>query len=159
MKVAAKTDVGWVREHNEDSLHVDEHLALLIVADGIGGHKGGEVASAVAVQVITTVVKAMLPTATDAAQISQLMRMGICNAHEEKGEPVHDDTTLFVPLLHQAEMVGFICVDRELAEGSFLLEDVEFLGLLARLAMPQTSGETPGGHRVPHAREADEVLE
>jgi serine/threonine protein phosphatase PrpC len=83
MKVAAKTDVGWVREHNEDSLHVDEHLGLLIVADGIGGHKGSDVASAVAVQVITTVAKAMLPTAADPEQIRQLMRMGIRNAHEE----------------------------------------------------------------------------
>jgi PPM family protein phosphatase len=83
MKVAAQTDVGRVREHNEDSLHVDEHLGLFIVADGIGGHKGGEVASAVAVQVIAAEVKAMLPTATDAEQISQLMQSGVRSAHEE----------------------------------------------------------------------------
>jgi serine/threonine protein phosphatase PrpC len=83
MKVAAQTDVGWVRDHNEDSLHVDEHLGLLIVADGVGGHKGGAVASAVAVQVIVAAVKATLPTATDAAQISQLIQSGIRSAHEE----------------------------------------------------------------------------
>ena len=65
MKVAAQTDVGWVREHNEDSLHVDEHLGLFIVADGLGGQQGGEVASAVAVQVIATVVKDALPAAAD----------------------------------------------------------------------------------------------
>ena len=69
MKVAAQTDVGWVREHNEDSLHVDEHLGLLIVADGIGGQKGGEVASAVAVQVITTSFTLKLPAAADTEQI------------------------------------------------------------------------------------------
>jgi len=82
MKVAAQTDVGRVREHNEDSLHVDEALGLLIVADGIGGQQGGEVASAVAVQVITQVVQAAFPTAADTEQIGQLMRRAICGAHE-----------------------------------------------------------------------------
>ncbi len=40
-------------------------------------------ASAVAVQVVAAVVKALLPTATNAAQISQLMQSGLCSAHEE----------------------------------------------------------------------------
>ena len=83
MKVAAQTDVGQVRDHNEDSLHVDEYLGLLIVADGIGGYQGGEVASAVAVQVITTLFQLQLPTAADTEQVGQLMRMGIRSAHEE----------------------------------------------------------------------------
>ena len=83
MNVAAQTDVGWVRDHNEDSLHVDAHLGLLIVADGIGGQQGGEVASAVAVHAITTLFKLKLPTAADTEPISQLIRMGIHSAHEE----------------------------------------------------------------------------
>ena len=83
MKVAAKTDVGWVREHNEDRLHVDEYLGLLIVADGIGGQNGGEVASTVAVDVIATWFKFKLPTAADTEQVGQLMQMGIRSAHEE----------------------------------------------------------------------------
>jgi protein phosphatase len=82
MKVAAHTDVGLVREQNEDSLHIDEHLGLLIVADGMGGQQSGEVASAIAVQVIATVIQATLPIAADTEQISQLLRRGIRNAHE-----------------------------------------------------------------------------
>ncbi len=43
------TDMGRVRKNNQDSLFFNAELGLLIVADGIGGRKGGEVASATAV--------------------------------------------------------------------------------------------------------------
>ena len=43
------TDMGRVRKNNQDSLFFNAELGLLIVADGIGGRKGGEVASSLAV--------------------------------------------------------------------------------------------------------------
>jgi len=49
-RYAASSDVGLVRELNEDAIHVDETLA--VVADGMGGHAAGEIASAIAVEVI-----------------------------------------------------------------------------------------------------------
>jgi serine/threonine protein phosphatase PrpC/CRP-like cAMP-binding protein len=48
----AATDVGRMRDHNEDNYLVDRKLALFIVADGMGGHAAGEVASALAVRII-----------------------------------------------------------------------------------------------------------
>lgn len=50
MKVAARTEVGPVRGHNEDDLLVDEEHRLFLVADGIGGHPAGDVASRTAVR-------------------------------------------------------------------------------------------------------------
>ncbi len=48
----AATDVGRVRDHNEDNFLVDKKLALFIVCDGMGGHAAGEVASAIAVRTV-----------------------------------------------------------------------------------------------------------
>ena len=50
LNVFGQTDVGLKREINQDSILIDDKLSLYIVADGMGGHKGGEVASALAVE-------------------------------------------------------------------------------------------------------------
>jgi protein phosphatase len=46
------TDPGCVRERNEDSLAIEPSLGLMVVADGMGGHNSGEVASRLAVDTI-----------------------------------------------------------------------------------------------------------
>jgi protein phosphatase len=73
LRAAAMTDVGRVREHNEDSVLAVEYTResmvepaqsyLYVVADGMGGAEAGEVASAIAVQTIRSYIEARLDTA------------------------------------------------------------------------------------------------
>ena len=55
-----QTDVGLRRENNQDSFLIDESIGIYIVADGMGGHRGGEVASKIAVDTIRDVVQQSL---------------------------------------------------------------------------------------------------
>lgn len=48
------TDVGQSREHNEDAISWDARLGLALLADGMGGHNAGEVASILAVDTVKT---------------------------------------------------------------------------------------------------------
>lgn len=47
------TDTGRVRSHNEDAIGTDLEIGLVVLADGMGGYKAGEVASALAIQTVT----------------------------------------------------------------------------------------------------------
>ena len=48
-----KTDIGSVRSTNQDSILVEDNLNLYIVADGMGGHAGGELASKLCIEKVT----------------------------------------------------------------------------------------------------------
>jgi serine/threonine protein phosphatase PrpC len=50
---AGATDVGLFRSHNEDNFSIDRKLGLALVADGMGGHVGGDIASQTAVNAFT----------------------------------------------------------------------------------------------------------
>lgn len=50
--VGAKTDPGMVRKHNEDTYLIDDKINLYLLADGMGGHRAGEVASQIAIDTV-----------------------------------------------------------------------------------------------------------
>ena len=59
--IEALTDVGRERDHNEDSVHADVLHRFVIVADGMGGHNAGEVASALAVKTMGSALRPLYP--------------------------------------------------------------------------------------------------
>lgn len=60
LEVATATDSGMVRSHNEDSIAADAEIGLAVLADGMGGYNAGEVASGIAVAMLTTELKQAL---------------------------------------------------------------------------------------------------
>lgn len=68
----AISDVGRKRERNEDSYLCSEEMGIFVVADGMGGHLGGEFASKLAVKTIDEIIRRMLedPEATVIAGVN-----------------------------------------------------------------------------------------
>ena len=60
LEIAAKSDAGRLRPHNEDSIGMDAPIGLAVLADGMGGYNAGEVASGMAVSLIVSGMKAAL---------------------------------------------------------------------------------------------------
>ena len=71
LEFASATDPGRVRSHNEDSIGTDPDIGLAVLADGMGGYNAGEVASGIAVAVVSSEIKKALngrsPHRTDPA--------------------------------------------------------------------------------------------
>lgn len=57
LEIARLTDVGQRRDHNEDAIASDPEIGLVVLADGMGGYKAGEVASEMAILTIIAELK------------------------------------------------------------------------------------------------------
>jgi protein phosphatase len=60
ISIHGHSDVGLSRDHNEDDFICESEMNLAILADGMGGHNAGEVASQIAVQQVCNALKAVL---------------------------------------------------------------------------------------------------
>ncbi|WKZ20248.1 MAG: protein phosphatase 2C domain-containing protein [Candidatus Jettenia sp. CY-1] len=81
MKVAYKTDVGKQRTHNEDSILIDMCTGIFLLADGLGGHQAGEVASNLAVKESYTYLKENLNKVKSEGEVLKLLTESLLKAH------------------------------------------------------------------------------
>lgn len=51
-----KSDIGLVRQNNEDALYKNDRLGVYVLADGMGGYEGGEIASNIAVNTVAKIL-------------------------------------------------------------------------------------------------------
>ena len=103
LQYAAATDRGLVRRHNEDCYVANDDLGLFVVADGMGGHVGGEVASRTVADGVLEFIRA---TATDPdktwpfgvdpelSQPANRLQVAIRCANQKLAELVSADTAL-----------------------------------------------------------------
>jgi serine/threonine protein phosphatase PrpC len=113
------TDIGVVRDHNEDSAYMEPVAGFFIVADGMGGHAAGEVASAMAVETVQKTLEGAhveidafknAPNDAGRRQIVQLLQNAVLQAHQavyQRGQAEADKagmgTTLDVVLVAGGE--------------------------------------------------------
>lgn len=113
------TDVGVVRDHNEDAATMEPTDGFFIVADGMGGHAAGEIASAMAVETVRSALQAArkdidafknAPSDAGRRNIVQLLQQAVLHAHQsvyQRGQAEQDKagmgTTLDVVLIAGAE--------------------------------------------------------
>ena len=110
LSIYGETDVGQIREHNEDFIGWDAHLGLLLLADGMGGHNAGEVASELAVNSIRDALQDVLSpdmVSSNAIDLNDAIRESIIYANDEiirmaneRLECAGMGTTIVVALFH-----------------------------------------------------------
>jgi protein phosphatase len=77
LRIAGLSDTGLVREHNEDCIAVRPDLGLVVLADGMGGHRAGEIASALAVQAVVDELERALAEPELVSGVDVAHRVGV----------------------------------------------------------------------------------
>ncbi len=115
IELTTATHSGMVRSHNEDSIGADASIGLAVLADGMGGYNAGEVASGIAVAMISAEMKkalAGLDDNFDAAAAERLVsenavraNSAIFQAAQNQAQYAGMGTTLVVALWHDNNMI------------------------------------------------------
>lgn len=101
------SDCGRVRVHNEDTFRIDSERGLFVVADGMGGHAGGEVASALAVE---TIFKSLLDCGSGKA--SSCNEETLQNAIELANHTIYQDAHIHPERNGMGTTLTCMCWDR-----------------------------------------------
>ncbi len=97
MIVAAKSDIGRQRLENQDTYCfkiLNDYIAYGIVCDGMGGAKGGKIASSMAVETISEILDQFFDTENEPYQITSLLRRAIRVANDKIYQLAQQDSEL-----------------------------------------------------------------
>ena len=109
--LACSTDAGKVRSQNEDAVAADEHACFAALADGMGGHRAGEIASRIAIEAIDSSIRTRLlnPEPLTVARAEALVASEIAGANSAvlqaasaQAEYRGMGTTLVLAVWHEA---------------------------------------------------------
>ncbi len=106
MKITARgeTDIGLTRSSNQDALLVDDARRLYIVADGMGGHAGGEVASSLCVKRVASWIDKHAPPHKLASLDEASRHAHICSTLVQAIN--HASTSIFERALEEPQLMG-----------------------------------------------------
>lgn len=90
-----QTHTGMVRERNEDALAVFPECRLMVLADGMGGHNGGDVAAAMAVESVLEQIAAEEQPAGDAEDLAKMLNHAVQIANVAIHERAQTEPGLF----------------------------------------------------------------
>ncbi len=149
LEACGRSDKGRIRPHNEDALLVDPETGLFAVADGMGGHAAGEVASRLAIEA----VRDMMPEGAKSAGeqgIDALLRRTIAEANRRIADTIRSKpeyygmgTTLVIGLVeddrlwiaHVGDSRAYLLRDNRMAlltNDHSLVNELVRLGILSR---------------------------
>ena len=152
-EAAGATDVGRVRRGNEDAFLMDPERGIFLVADGMGGHAAGEVASAIAREVVGSALARELDAGVHGEELERMMDASIRAAHAailayaaRRPAARGLGTTLTTCVVHED---GVVRIGHVGDSRLYLLRD----GLLAQLTRDHTwvQGEVDAGRLTPAA--------
>ncbi len=171
LRYALATDTGRERDNNEDSARVVEELGLFVVADGMGGHVGGEVASKIAVDTFTAFIQSHddAKSARDEIRVlsEALLEANSAVQHEAKSKNLLGMGTTFTAarirgrtatICHVGDSRAYLLQDGELRS---LTQDHTIVWLLVEegVISPEEAKDHPERHMLTQALGTQELIE
>lgn len=140
MQVEGMTETGHIRDNNEDYYLIDLDLQLFIVADGMGGHQAGEIASRLAVETVAEHLRKVGPSDLGSSLYEAVMLANEQVYRQSIARPDYNGmgTTLtamlktngHVKIVHIGDSRAYLLRDGNL---TLLTDDHTFVGQLLRL--------------------------
>ena len=174
IRVVCRTDSGRQRDHNEDSLLADPEAGLFAVADGMGGHEAGEVASAMALAALREALASQgrspaalrTPAHEALAEGVRVANREVFEVGRHRPEDARMGTTLVTTLIRDGEAVFASVGDSRIyrvRDGTLdqLSRDHSLVGeLVARGEMtPEEARHSPHKHVITRALGVEPAVE